>query len=91
MAAWNGDFNLENVTFMPNVNFYQDRVPRANGTAIYPIGSSAELINWMKTAHTGWNQYQFVVDNVAFDKYNIVIRWSLNATVGPPDKMIIPV
>lgn len=88
--TWNGDFSLENITFTPNVNLYQDRLPGFNGSIELPIGTSGEFIKFMKMAHTGWNHYQFVVHNVAFDKYNVVIRWALNATVGPHDKMIIP-
>lgn len=88
--TWNGDFSLENKTFTPNVNLYQDRLPGSNGSIELPIGTSGEFINFMKMAHTGWNHYQFVVHNIAFDKYNVVIRWALNATVGPHDKMIIP-
>ncbi|KAM6476642.1 hypothetical protein HDV62DRAFT_402587 [Trichoderma sp. SZMC 28011] len=89
--TWNGDFSLENITFTPNVNLYQDRLPGFNGSIELPIGTSGEFIKFMKMAHTGWNHYQFVVHNVAFDKYNVVIRWALNATVGPHDKMIIPI
>ena len=91
IAHWNGDFSKQQETFMPNVNFYQDRVPRANGTQIVTIDSSDALVKWMKAARVGWDHYQFVVDNVAYSDYDIVLRWTLNATVGPADKMTIPV
>ncbi|KAL7952227.1 hypothetical protein V8C34DRAFT_324100 [Trichoderma compactum] len=81
----------ENITFTPNVDLYQDRLPGSNGSIELPIGTSSEFINFVKMAHTGWNHYQIVVRHVAFDEYNVVIRWALNATVGPHDKMIIPI
>ncbi|KID94393.1 hypothetical protein MAJ_09633, partial [Metarhizium majus ARSEF 297] len=88
---WNGHFNLENRTFAPDVVLYQDRRPGPNGSEELPVGSSAEFIEFMKLARFGWHHYEFVVRALAFEGYNLVIRWALNATVGPRDKMLIPI
>ncbi|KID63663.1 uncharacterized protein G6M90_00g064090 [Metarhizium brunneum] len=88
---WNGDFSLENRTFAPDVVLYQDRLPGPGGSEDLPVGSSAEFIEFMRLARFGWNHYKFDIRNLAFDGYNVVIRWALNATVGPRDKMLIPI
>ncbi|KHN94942.1 uncharacterized protein MAM_07169 [Metarhizium album ARSEF 1941] len=88
---WNGDLGLEHETFTPGVVLHQDRLPGTNGSVDLAVRSSADFVKFMRLARSGWHHYGFVVHATALDLYSIVIRWALNATVGPRDKMLIPV
>lgn len=82
LDLWAGNYSLEHAILSPDVHLYQDRFPTGNRTRVVAPTSSREFVDFVKSSREGWKEYAFGLMNSAFDGYNVVIRWKLNANVG---------
>ncbi|KAK5991933.1 hypothetical protein PT974_05323 [Cladobotryum mycophilum] len=90
LGMWNGNYSLLPETLHPQVHLYQDRIPTDQGTILLPIQTSEDFRGFIQRAREGWNEYRFELLNYAADQHNIVLRWKLNAVMGPDFPPRIP-
>lgn len=89
LGLWFGNLDLLDQTISPALLFQADRFPASvncsSGLGSNPlsINSSTEFGEFVSNARIGYSKYGFDADFWFGHENNVVIRWSLDAVIGP--------
>ena len=89
IALWGGNLKLLNKTISPALVFDIDRFPLSTncssglGSVQLQINSSAGFGDFVSSARVGFATYGFDTDFWFASGNQLVLRWSLDATIGP--------
>lgn len=82
LRCWNGELDLMNSTFAPDVHIYQDRLPTATGSESMNYVDRQEFQAFIERSRTGWEKYGFEIIFWVAEENKVAIRWRQVSVMG---------